>query len=44
MSDKIKKYLNPKTGYWGKTKMLKKFQGKDGHLLRKMYSLQRQIH
>ena len=37
----IKKYLDPKMGYWGKTKMLKKFKGKDGSVLRNMYALQR---
>lgn len=41
MSKNINRYLDPKTGYWGKSKMLKKFKGKDGHLLRRMYSLQR---
>ena len=33
----IKQYLDPKTGYWGKSKMLKKYRA----TLNKLYSLQR---
>ena len=40
-SGAIRKYLNPRTGYWGKTKMSHKFGKKNYNVLRNMVSLQR---